>query len=584
MINTSLMGTGYWGGNQNCAYQQAPAQAVNTESDEVQEAKSLISEIKQEIAEKKKEKKQFDREAKRAQSDIKNNISEDYADFMMAHMDSSRRCAEYIAFNKADDGESLGSDSDDDSFEIADNESDSDTMASKKQRPNSNLKPPAGMQPPEGMEAPPDFTASGERPQHRTNKSTRSVGKGANSNMLNIQAFSLQEWQSVCDASRNGAVFGAVCDNPKFRANSSRTNAATCKQAIGTYRTNAQKSAKIQGDIEDLNRQLERAQDDLKDAREDSTNVEGSVCIECMAKNNQYNYQQQSQSNTANLVANVALGAASMYAGYKTNQAISDNNANLGYPTQTPSTLSYGYPYIAQGLYGAMTSGSGQGGFGCGNSMMNNIGGMTGMNGMYGMTGSMGSNVFGYPSSMMGNGMSGMSGGIYMGSGSPYGMSGMNSMYGMNGMSSMNPYSMYGMTGMSGMNGLNTMYGSNAYGMNSQYASMMAMQQQIAQMNYQMSAMNSLSGMYGSNGYSYISPTGLNTTTTLPGGVITGSSNGYSMPSGYLNTSLNGYGYGNTYIAPYNTASSSTTVPGVVPIYNGSTSSTTSGVITGTGR
>ena len=137
---------------------------------------------------------------------------------------------------------------------------------------------------------------------------------------------------------------------------------------------------------------------------------------------------------------------------------------------------------------------------------------------------------------------------------------------------------------MYGMNGLNSMYGSNAYGMNSQYASMMALQQQIQQMNYQMSAMNSLSGMYGSNGYSYISPTGLNTTTTLPGGVITGGSNGYSMPSSYLNTSLNGYNYGNTYISPYNTASSSTTIPGVVPIYNGTTTSTTSGVITGTGR
>ncbi|QDK46153.1 hypothetical protein DOM22_13770 [Bdellovibrio sp. ZAP7] len=614
MMNTSLMGTGYWGGNQNCAYQQRPAQAA-VESDEVQEAKETISELKQEISEKKSEKKKYDREAERSKSDIKKNISEDYADFMIAHMESARRCSEYVNFNSSDDGSEI---SDEGSVRAP------QSASSSRQRP---APPPEGF---DGSEPPSDFKAGGEIAGSR--KSSPAVAHGGNSNMLEVQAFSLQEWQSYCDARSNGAVFTAVCDNAKFRADSSRGAASSCKSAISSLRTNAQKSARLQGDIESLTRKLEMAQEDLKEARQNS-NAEGSVCIECMAKSNSYNYQDTS-SNTANLVSNVVLGAGAMYAGYKTNQMVTENNANLGYPTQTPSVMSYGYPYIAQGLYGMMNNNSsGQGGFGCGGQM---TGGMTGMNGMYGMMGSSGSNVFGYPSSM--NGMTGMSGGIYMGMGSPfgnsgygssmYGMNGMNgmmgmngmygagnSMYGMNGMNSMNPYamngvnSMYGMNGMNGSmygntmnpysmygmsgygaNGLNTMYGANAYGMNSQYASMYALQQQIAQMNYNLSAMQSATGVYsgyGAGSNSFISPIGLTNTTTLPGGVITGSNYGttygtsYSLPSSYLNTSLSGYNYGNVYTSPY--ATTSTTIPGVVPIL-GSTTTSTGSVISGTGR
>lgn len=625
MMNTSLMGTGYWGGNQNCAYQQRPAQAA-VESDEVQEAKEEISELKQEIAEKKSEKKKYDREAERSKSDIKKSLSEDYADFLITHMESARRCSEYVNFNSADDGSEI---SDDESVRAP------QSASSSRQRPA----PPDGADfpsgpPPEGFDgsAPPGFNSQGEV----AGGPRKSVAAhGGNSNMLEVQAFSLQEWQSYCDARSNGAVFTAVCDNSKFRADGSRSAASSCKSAIGSLRTNAQKSARLQGDIESLTRKLEMAQEDLKEARQNST-AEGSVCIECMAKNNSYNYQDTS-SNTANLVSNVVLGASAMYAGYKTNQMVTENNANLGYPTQTPSVMSYGYPYIAQGVYGLMNNNSsGQGGFGCGGQM---TGGMTGMNGMYGMMGSAGSNVFGYPSSM--NRMTGMSGGIYMGMGSPYGNSGYgnsmygmngmmgmngmygagnsmygmngmmgmngmygagNSMYGLNGMNSMNPYamigmntSMYGMSGY-GANGLNTMYGANAYGMNSQYASMYALQQQIAQMNYNLSAMQSASGVYSGYGYGYgtgsssfISPTGLTNTTTLPGGVITGANYGttygtsYSLPSSYLNTSLSGYNYGNVYTSPY--ATTSTTIPGVVPILGSTTTSTSTGsVISGTGR
>ncbi len=528
-MNSSLAGTGYWGGNQNCAYQQRPAQAVSTESDEVRDAKEEIAELKQEIKEKTSEKKDYDRKVKYAKSDLKKSISEDYAEFMITHMESARSCSEYINFNQGDDGEVI-----------------------------SRQRPPDGP-PPEGFDgAPPTGDARPSR------------SGGANSNMLEVQAFSLQEWQSYCDARTNGSVFTAVCDNGKFRTSGTGSNASSCKSAIGTLRTNAQQANKLQGEIDLLQRKLERAQEDLKEARQ-NPDSEGTVCLECMAKSNSYNYEQPS-SNLANLATGVLMGAGAMYAGYKTNQMITDSNANLGYPTQTPSVMSYGYPYIAQSLYGLMgNNSSGQGGFGCGGQM---TGGMMGQNGMYNMMGNMGSSVFGYPSNMM-NSMASMSGGIYLGYSNPMYNNSMynNSMYS----NSLNPYSAYGMTGY-GSGNLNTVYGANAYGAYSPYASMNTLQQQLAQMSYQLSAMQSMTGSYGSGygsygyGYgtgSYISPTGLtNTTTTMPGGVIMGST------------------YGNVYTSPYVSTGSSTTIPGVVPMFNttSGTTTTSGSIISGTGR
>ncbi|WP_413575107.1 hypothetical protein ACLVWU_12610 [Bdellovibrio sp. HCB290] len=559
MMGASMMGTGYWGANQGCSYPQAPTQAMNTESDEIQELKTEIAEVKQEISEKKSEKKKFDREASRAKSDIKNNISEEYADFLLAHMDSSRRCSEYDNFNQADDGSSVVT-------------ADIDEPDSDFPEPPEGGQPPADFKPPQGSKRPP---MSRKKP----------AAYGANADMTEIQGFSLQEWQNYCDARTPGAVFSAVCDNANFRSNGSRTNSSTCRNAISTYRTNSQKSAQLQTDIESLTRKIESLQDDIKDVRE----TEGTVCISCMAKNNSYSYQQP-QSDTLGLVTNVVMGAASMYGSYKTNEMITDRNASLGYPTQS----SYGYPFMAQGMYGALSGGTAQAGFGCGNSMsgFNNMGGM---NSMYGMMGS---------SPMMG-----MSGGIYTNMGSPYGMYGGSSMtglnpslmYGMNGMGNAygmgnmygmnnsygmgnmygmsNPYGMSNMYGTSNPYGMNSMYGmSNPYGMNTMYGansqySMMGMQQQMSLLNYQMNMLQNYNGAYTGTGLyntgttSYISPTGLTSaTTTMPGGVILGTSTTYTSP------------YTNTY-------NSSVTIPGMVPAPTDTTiysNGTTLGV--GTGR
>lgn len=548
MMNTSLMGTGYWGGNQGCSYQQRPAQAMNTESDEVREIKEQLAELKQQINEKKSEKKKLDREVTHAKSDIQKSLADQYAEPVMQHMDGFRNCSEYKGFGQSDSGDSIsGADSSEDGSIIFSNE--------------------------DMPEGPPPSMA-------KSSRTKAAPGRGANSNMLNLQGFSLQEWQTYCDARKTGSVFTAVCDNSRFRADSGRSNAATCKKAINSYRTNAQKSSKLQDEIDDLNREVERANDDLKEARNDKSGTEGDVCIECMAKNNSYKYQNQ-QSDMTSLITNVALAGGAMYAGYKTNQMVSENNANLGYPTQTPSVLSYGYPFLAQGMYGALSGNSGQGGFGCGSSMGNMMGGMgmgsmgMGMGGMMGMTGMSGmTGAFGYPSSMMNMGMMGMSGGIYNGMGNMYGMNGMSNMYGMNGMNGMyglnsmytNPYSM------------NSMYGSNPY----QYSAMNSLQQQMMMMNYQMSAYPySTSGIFGNTGVgytngvytgstsTYISPTGLTNATTLPSGVITGSSYG---------------SYGTSYLSPYSTSlSNSVTIPGVVP-YPTTGTTTFSGLIYGTGR
>lgn len=489
-MNGSLAGTGVWGGTQGCAYQQKAAPGATNQSDEVTEIQSKIADLKKQLATKKRDKKRIDRDAERSKSDIEKSLADDYSSFVLEHIEGARVCGEYKDINKYKDNV----------------DADGDMGGSTVQKPNSN--------------------------------------------MLPINGFSPYEWATYCDPNKAGGVYGGVCDISKFRDTEGRGTAASCKKSLNDYRTNYAKSTKAQSEIESLQAAIERAQDDLADAKEDAvqarqdaiangnkSDTEGGVCVDCIASGNGYTYQKP-QTDWANVIANVGTGLAAMYMGYQTNKMVSENNASLGWPSQSYPTWGYGLPYLAAGVYGALGGGTGQGGFGCGGS---SVGGMG--------TGG----AFGYPASMTGmNTMGGMMSGMMNSYAGTYMGSYMGSMTAMmNGM--MNTYTgaYMGTSGYYDQSSLQIMQLQMQYQQQyqqqqlSKYQTMTSLQTEIQNLMYKMQAVQ----------------LGYGTTTNY----ISGTGTTYSTGSGILPAPTSSY---STY------SSYSSTVPGIIPAPTTSTGTT----------
>ncbi|WP_061834769.1 THO complex subunit 7 family protein [Bdellovibrio bacteriovorus] len=372
-----MWGTGMYGGMQGCSYPTQVAQGAVSEDDATREARERIKEIQEQIKDKKSEKKKVDAQVKRSHSDIEKSISGEYSDFIFEHIENSRRCAQYKGHPSAQAG---------------------------------------------------DVEAGG----------TEGGKEIAEANILSVQSFSAEQWNRFCDSSKPGSINASVCTDPQVQGRSGGIrNAQTCKKGLTEYRKNYGLAEKIQGEIEDLQEDLKQAKSELSDARKDALadrkeQTEGGVCLECMAKSNGQ-ATVQPQTNWASVLGNVGVGLASIYAGYQTNKMITENNANLGWPTDPYAAQGYGYGLGAigtglgqamggggSGIYGSMAGGMGSGGFGC--AGMN--GGMYGMAGPYG--GMNGYGMWGNPygMSMYGNNMLG--GGMFNSGMGPWGLNGYN--------------------------------------------------------------------------------------------------------------------------------------------------------------
>lgn len=405
----SMWGTGMYGGMQNCSTEMKAGNGATSVDDATKEIQAEIQEAQQQLKAKKSEKKKIDRTLTRTKQNVEKSIASDYSSFIFEHMENSRRCEEYRG------------------------------MQSENQ----------------------EFIAEGQE-----GGSTL-----PNANMIPVHGFTVTEWRQYCDQGKGGSVSGSVCTNVKFKeADGGRQDAMTCKKGLTDYRKQYSQSEKLQREIEGLEDTITRAKEDLKDAKQDAlearrdglAQTEGDICIECMQQGSGSN-SQRPQTDWANVIANVGTGLFASYMGYKQNQMVAEYNSNAGWPTQSYPALSYGYPYLMAGLYGAVSGGTGQGTFGCGSTMggTGNMNGPMGMMGAYGMGGMYGSagGAFGYPSGMMGNNMGG---GMFMGGMSPWGMNGM---YG----------GMQG--GYGGYSGMGNMMGYDS--------SSLALQQQMMQMQLQ---------------------------------------------------------------------------------------------------
>lgn len=371
-------GSGQWGGMQSCPYQQRTGDGATSENDELQELLAEIDEIKSQIKIKKSEVKNLDRKSQRSRQDVEESLSSDYSSFILAHIENNTRCSEY-----------------------------------------------------QGMSANPAVQGSqGEEPI-----------AGAQDNMLPVQGFTTADWAKYCDRSKTGSVNASVCSNAAYLGDDHRKDAMKCKKALTDYRKQYADSQKLQNEIESLQRSLEDRKQDLADLKRDirqeqrEGGTQAEYCEECNRRGSGYAYQKP-QTDWGSVISNVGTGLLATYMGYKSNQMVAEQNADLGYPTQNYPAWGYGLPYLQAGIYGALGGSTGQGSFGCGGG--NNM---------------MSGGAFGYPMNMMG---SPMGGGMFLSGMTPWGMNGYG---GMNGMGMMGNMGMMMPGGMMMSGGLGMMTG-----------------------------------------------------------------------------------------------------------------------------
>lgn len=420
---SSQWGTGMWGGMQSCGTSAKAGAGSSSELDAVRDAQTAKQEAERKLREKERALKKVDNELSRARESIESAIDSSHADFLFTHMDTGRTCEEY----KCD-------------FEGT-----------------------AGPCPP-----------------------SRNTPNAATSEIL---SYTQEEWIRVCSPNRSGGVNGAVACSIARNPDGDRRLQSGCSRSMDVYAKKSGEKRRLEGEIARLKNSIEDFEENIQTAKEDILEklrekqrgqTEGGICIECMGNNGQGGGQSgrgTGGTDWANVLSNVGVGLLGVYMGYQTNKMVAENNSAMGWPTQNYPSWSYGFPYLMNGLYGALGGGTGQGAFGCSGGMggtgnWNGAAGMMGPFGQGGMYSMGGGGAFGYPNGMMG---AMMGGGMYNQGMGPWGMSGpnggMNSLYGMMGMmmsGGMGMASPYGAMGGYGMM-MNSYGAMGGYGMMNPY-------------------------------------------------------------------------------------------------------------------
>jgi hypothetical protein len=347
-----------------------------------------------------------------------------------------------------------------------------------------------------------------------------------------------------CDVTKSGTVHsGTVCDYVQAGKKESPRDPGKCSENLDEWQERQvelneikEAQANKQYDIDKLQKDIDWnkesrdkiASDYMEEQRKKTT--EGG-CIQCQLSANGGVYAPR-KPEPLEIGANFLLAGGAMLAGNSQYKYISDNNARGGYATQpNPGALYWGFPFLMNGIYGAIGSGLGQGGFGC-MAGMNGGGNQFGPNGMmgpYGMNGMGGMPPFGYPQGMLGTpggggmympgygpwggagpwglggnagmGMGNPFGGGFgggLGMGNPYGMGGFNPYGGMGGglgggMGMGNPF---GMGGMGGGMGMGNPFGMGGMGMGNPFGMMNPMMGGMG-----MGGLGGMGGMGGMNPY-----------------------------------------------------------------------------------
>lgn len=415
-----MWGAGLYGGMQGCNMQNAVGPAASSYLDEINEAQQAIQDARRLISQKKNELRRAEREAERHEKAIRGVIDDGYADCIIAHIQDNARCQEYSG-----------------------NVGNEPIVTGTEGYQGSIVSPVAGNRSPAGVGAgatpSPDEGAYVPEPGYENNLPTQPTPPISSldpyipitGNRPLCSPFTQPLWNGSCDPNKSGSFQARTCDLAALRGERTRYRAQDCKKGLTEYRKNYHNISKLQGEIENLEASIERFREDMKFAKEGfqdeiRNQTEAGICYECMAQGSGYTSQRSSGTDWGSVIGNLGVGLAATYMGYKTNQMISDNNAALGWPTQSYPAIGYGFPYIAQGVQQMLGGGSGiygavNGGIGAGSMACSGMNG--GVNGIYGPFGGMnGGGMWGNPHAM--GGMGGMGGGIFMPGMGPWGMAG----------------------------------------------------------------------------------------------------------------------------------------------------------------
>ncbi len=292
---------------------------------------------------------------------------------------------------------------------------------------------------------------------------------------LKVEPFTPEQWGTICQVKGGKTINAYACSMTAIIVDGASFDQKTCSSNLKEYQESVLKKKKADADVDSLQAAIDNLKDQKaslkddykhavrdhqKELKEESTEA---GCIPCMIAGGGYTFR-KGKTDWGGVALNSVLGVASMALDNNLQKYVANQNARLGYSTQ--SYPSYGYaPYMMNALgslmggsfYGAIGGGAGAGAFGCAS-----MGGS-----MYGGGNGNGS-AFGYPQNYFGTPIGG---GIFANGGAgytPYGnmMGNGNPMFGMmaNGGGGYNPYgNLMGGNPMFG-GGLNIGGGFNPYG------------------------------------------------------------------------------------------------------------------------
>ena len=362
-------GMGYYGGMQACPYNYGGAEGSSSIQDDISEKQEAIKEAKYQMKSKSSELKTLERRLKRNREDVEEVVSTDYTEQIFKHIDEDLRLCQYEGMEVQAQGDQGG---------VA-------------------------------------VSTCGALPANET-----------------LTGFTTEQWKRIADPKKSGSINGRVCT--EFRTSEKgRRTPQDCQKALVEYKKNSDRAAKLRSEIDGLKSSVENLTDDIADLKKDYREeqrearreaLEGGYCENCAAQGSGYSYRKP-ETNWGSVLANVGVGLAATYLGYRSQEMIADHNASIGFPSNPYPAWGFGLPFLLNGAtealgggggYGAIGGGIGAGGFGC----AGNNGGAYGMMGPYG--GANGNGMWGNPYAM--GGFNPYGGGMYAGGMGPWGMNG----------------------------------------------------------------------------------------------------------------------------------------------------------------
>jgi hypothetical protein len=466
-------GAGVWGGNQGCPYEYGAGEGSIDDDDGIQNLKRMRAQKKREYDRKAKKQADLRRRKKNFEKDIRKVLKSEAASAVIEHMDDRERNADSYALQCS----------------------------------------------------PGNVTGGGSSglPRYMIGGGSRAIGRngpgGAAYPSKNIFCIPVEDAQEACQrvgeagpscsinwwpdyAQDGGAVDPEVCNSPFIKNSATAEHKMDCKAAIQDYydvseqfNELAAELAAMKQDLREFERTLDSERERIQSSIGEGEDGSEAYCPECESRR-RGRVRSPTTLETIGSIGMSVLGGVLAYKGAK--YAI-DQNSRLGWPTQPYAAAAMGYPFLMNGLYGAIGGGIGGGAFACAGGAGGGGYGMGpyGMNGGMGLYGGMGG-AFGYPMGMMGLGFGG---GLYMPGMGPWGMGGgmMGGMMGMMGNMGM----MGGMMGMMGnmgmMGGMMGMMG-NMGMMGGGMMGMMGMMGNMGMMGGAMGMMGGMMGMMGNMG------------------------------------------------------------------------------------